>query len=606
MLMKQSHSLIQSRQGFSLVELSLVLVILAGVVAGGMMIGLPMVETSKVKQTNDKIKAIEAAMMVFRKNYNRLPCPSNATLAASSTSFGIEYPAGATNCVGARGPFGSMVEGGVPVRSLSLPDDFANDGWGNRMTFAVDRRFTSASILPAIPTNQTCPGQASILDETGATRTANAVSLIVSHGPNGHGAFPGKGGTTRLNASSANTQEQTNCHCNASGGDAGYSNANYVLRNEFANPANALDTFDDIVVYKTRADFATSTDVIDYYDGPELVVGSDTNPRLTAYNMRCGEFVVSTTSPSPQPTAIVVSLAFSWNNQFVATGTTAGTPLTIYQRSADALTGIALAVQPSNNRVYGVSFSPDDNYLAVATQRATAGSEPGMLTVYQRSGLTFTPLPTTSYSSWAPGTGTTPQESVAGYAVDWLYDSSALALARDQGDRMSLYTRRGDYFTQLTNPTTFPTAQTVAIGYSPDGSFMATATAGSAATPQVIVYQRSGTSYTVLHTYTTTTSGSVPYMAWSPNKLYFAYTYGTSGMKLYKINGTTFTDITANITPAPSNPWGIAFSRDSRYLAIADAASASNVKIYSRNGDNFVGLSVANVAGSARSVAFRH
>src|SRR5262245_50399834 len=78
------------REGFSLLELSVVLTVVGLISAGGMMFGMQQVETAKRVQTENKLKVIEDALMAFRTINGRLPCPADVSLAKTHANFGLE------------------------------------------------------------------------------------------------------------------------------------------------------------------------------------------------------------------------------------------------------------------------------------------------------------------------------------------------------------------------------------------------------------------------------------------------------------------------------------------------------------------------------------
>ncbi|MFO0389061.1 MAG: type II secretion system protein [Alphaproteobacteria bacterium] len=250
--------------GFSLLEISVVLIIISTIIGVGVAyLGLS-VEKAQRDTTTQRMQAIQKALLDYRRAFGAIPCPSDITLAVTNTAFGrgnLTTPcdAGTTdpNYNGDMGP--DVWVGGVPVRTLKLPDEYAFDGWGRRFTYAVDQNFTSAMNITGFHlfAVDSDPGTVPIADGNGNTITSNALYAIVSHGPNGHGAFT-RYGTARVNASSSNTYEQQNCGCNAS--------AVYTLYGSFVqgpyttDTADSTDTFDDIVVYGTRRSLRHATE----------------------------------------------------------------------------------------------------------------------------------------------------------------------------------------------------------------------------------------------------------------------------------------------------------------------------------------------------------
>jgi len=251
--------------GFTLIELSIVLVIIALIVGSGLSMGRSAIEAAMVAATNKRMDAIEAALMAYRMANNRLPCPADLTLTESSANFGVEA-ANKGTCTGGTpaanfdaSPFGanvSIAEGAVPVRALNLPDSFAYDGYGNKIAYGVWANATGASAFFSYGVAQNC-GNITVNNSGGGARTSSGLYSLISFGKNRHGAYSAAG--AKISSGSVNANEQTNCHCDASAVDSGYA-ATYVQMDATANPSNSLDSFDDIVRYKERWQMATMGD----------------------------------------------------------------------------------------------------------------------------------------------------------------------------------------------------------------------------------------------------------------------------------------------------------------------------------------------------------
>src|ERR1039458_6830869 len=142
------------RLGFTLLELSVVLLIIAIITGMSVGMGVSVVATARLTATQKKMKAIEEALMQYRTANDRLPCPTDLTIKQGSANYGVE---GATpgTCTGGTpaANYTSVlaVEGGVPTATLGLPADFMYDGWGNRFRYAVDSQLTAKNIFPTTP-----------------------------------------------------------------------------------------------------------------------------------------------------------------------------------------------------------------------------------------------------------------------------------------------------------------------------------------------------------------------------------------------------------------------------------------------------------------------
>ena len=270
--------------GFTLLEMSVVLVLIGLILSMGLVILTASVQSVQFNTTVAEMDAIENALLNFSAANTRIPCPSDLTLTTASADYGLEagadststigvgtgscYSAGAcpgASCMLPKANFSAangQVEGGVPTRALQLPDSYMYDGWGHRFRYAVDPTATATSALPVQQGAAWCGDPITVNDASGAARSTNAIYALISHGANGHGAYTSNG--VALNASSVNPSEQINCHCDNTGASGGYPLTNYqpsgtatglttptyVQMMPTIDTTNALDNFDDIVAYK--------------------------------------------------------------------------------------------------------------------------------------------------------------------------------------------------------------------------------------------------------------------------------------------------------------------------------------------------------------------
>lgn len=135
----------------------------------------------------------------------RLPCPANPTIATGSANAGI------ADC--------TITSGVVPWVTLGTSE---TDAWGRRFSYSVSSTFTTSFTL-------TSTGTINIKNKTGGSNIAeNVPAAIISHGPNGRGAYTPAG--TQI-ATSSDTDEDNNSN-----------GAPFVSHD--LNP-----TFDDLVIW---------------------------------------------------------------------------------------------------------------------------------------------------------------------------------------------------------------------------------------------------------------------------------------------------------------------------------------------------------------------
>ena len=263
--MRMAKSCICKKRGFSLLEMSVVLLIVSLLAGGTAALLSASLQTQQLKETHAKMQMIQKALLDYRRAYHRLPCPADVTKDINTTFlnyFGVEGGSGSGNCASGI-PAANFVDAGtnyyegmVPTKTLRLPDEVAFDGWGRRIMYAVDKRFATAVAnepFKTIAITDTTT-RMTVNSAAGAALTTQAVYVLISFGPNGHGAYPraGVAVTARISFTSSNTDEQNNCDCNSSATSNANIDAIFVLKPAPLSTPICYDVFDDILVSPTR------------------------------------------------------------------------------------------------------------------------------------------------------------------------------------------------------------------------------------------------------------------------------------------------------------------------------------------------------------------
>lgn len=255
--------------GFTLVELVVSMMIVALMLGGIMTIENQRFRVAQRDELARKFDAIGAALYNYRLRNNKLPCPGDASKARTSSQFGLAADAaegacnaGATYSSNINNSDNTVFGGNVPVRSLGLPDDMAYDPWGNAFTYYVAKKANiSTNLTGEYGTFGVADdGKLEVQDEYGNTLSDNIFVVVLSHGPNGHGAYNVAG--VRVNAGSTNTAELENCQCTAAAvasPDAAVLN----IRMQRTLPTSSTDftkNFDDTGRFYNLAYFYTYTE----------------------------------------------------------------------------------------------------------------------------------------------------------------------------------------------------------------------------------------------------------------------------------------------------------------------------------------------------------
>lgn len=252
--------------GFSLVELSVVLAIIALVVGMSLSAGSMQLDIARFNGTKQKLETVRTALNLFQKKMGRYPCPAEPQLAPSHANYGVEYNSG--SCTAAC-PLGGLscgtnaVIGMVPFKALRLPESLASDSWDYRLTYAVDKSHTASSEYEL--------GTLPIQDAAGNEITASpvlgdAIFVLLSHGMDRNG---GNGPTGTLKACGATAKDIENCD-----GDDTFMDA------MFNNGTVAVQYFDDLIAWQVQEN----------YEPPEEEEEEESTPTLATVAGRARHF----------------------------------------------------------------------------------------------------------------------------------------------------------------------------------------------------------------------------------------------------------------------------------------------------------------------------
>ncbi len=293
--------------GFTILELSVVLLIIALITSMGVYAGLGALESARRASTENKLTEIEKALMAFRTRYNRLPCPTAISITSSTNaSYGLESFVNTTVCGGTRvGDY--AVRGFVPTRALGLPDEFMYDGWGTKFAYTVDRNAAATDAFKYIRPYESCG--VGVLDANLRTRsglnantssivnastnsatpavpvrdTQGAIYALLSYGSTGHGGYQFDS-TATVDAdltATAVTLATTGSNSNR-----------FYVQADVTDTADLSVFYDYIVRFKKRSDLMTPDDLINFknYNGPQLAtIDQDGSPdSVKLYRNHCG------------------------------------------------------------------------------------------------------------------------------------------------------------------------------------------------------------------------------------------------------------------------------------------------------------------------------
>ncbi len=278
--------------GFSLLELSIVVTIVAVVAATTLNVVANKTAVKKSLKTRDKMEIIAKAIKVYADANNKIPCPAQMGVLLSDAVFGAE----SCTTVLATSSFGNIISGTVPVLTLGLPTDFMFDEWGRRISYIMDKdmntvsNWQSTSLQPNIDikfinssgTATSILYRSPTLSEVGNTITSCidgttitvgsteynrqipicATFVLISHGQNGSYAIDSKGGTSLItSAAIIGNQEKENVDVTSAGSNITFDNifidksvASAISSSSSSSGSSTYNAsyFDDILVYRTK------------------------------------------------------------------------------------------------------------------------------------------------------------------------------------------------------------------------------------------------------------------------------------------------------------------------------------------------------------------
>ena len=200
---KKHHRRTNGSQGFTLIEMAIVLIILTLVVGGALVPLGAQIEQRQRAETQKTLDEIKEALIGYTLANNALPCPSRVNAAGIPDGYAIPNSDPTTppnpNIVCGHDttrPYPQILTGYIPWVTLGVNN---HDAWGNLIRYAVDIKFTPTPPpplpypLPATPFSLTTAGNITIQSRNtaGALTTISTTipAAVLSLGKNGYGAL---------------------------------------------------------------------------------------------------------------------------------------------------------------------------------------------------------------------------------------------------------------------------------------------------------------------------------------------------------------------------------------------------------------------------------
>lgn len=213
-----SKVILSRMRGFTLIEISIVLVVIGLLLSGGLVALAPVLENAKRTETENTLTKVEDAILLYTIQNSCLPCPANGTIATGTANAGQSETNGpayyttqcaddtATNC---RADDGNNV---VPWVTLGLSEADAIDAWGNRLYYAITPALGLAASMDRAGTTYPA-GTLDIGDLADAADPSDniftdAAYVMFSFGPDGSDARASQSGALRTDRYNSPDQDE--------------------------------------------------------------------------------------------------------------------------------------------------------------------------------------------------------------------------------------------------------------------------------------------------------------------------------------------------------------------------------------------------------------
>ncbi len=192
-------------RGFTLVEVAILVVIVGLISVGGLTIVGAIFDSRRSQTTGERLDLIEQALQSYVEEFSCLPCPTDGSLSSTGAdnNFGRSFDTGGLvggNCTATAC---RLIDAVVPWRTLGLSEEFATDGWGDRIRYyvGVGTPCTAAAGLQDTAGMDRCgttypTGNVTVNDNDSATTITNAAYVLVSSGPDKSLALTSSTGVT--------------------------------------------------------------------------------------------------------------------------------------------------------------------------------------------------------------------------------------------------------------------------------------------------------------------------------------------------------------------------------------------------------------------------
>ncbi|NET71233.1 MAG: hypothetical protein F6K62_09995 [Sphaerospermopsis sp. SIO1G2] len=214
---------IHAKEGFSLIELSIIITVFALLLTSMLQVNNVAVEVEAITVTEGRLDKIERALMYYYASEGHLPCPASRSARPDNAAYGVSTDCNAAAPAGTVDVGGSSDEyrirmGALPSRTIGLRDDEGVDGWSNKFSYVIIRELG----IGQTEYDNYAPTQTSDyfqvtdpLDTYGDDPSEIVAYVVFSHGVDKRGAFARNGAAGLNCGSTADASDAENCDIDA-------------------------------------------------------------------------------------------------------------------------------------------------------------------------------------------------------------------------------------------------------------------------------------------------------------------------------------------------------------------------------------------------------
>jgi prepilin-type N-terminal cleavage/methylation domain-containing protein len=265
--------------GFSLIELSIALLVIGLFVSVGVQFVNKELAQKAFDDTINRSQTIKAAIEAYYFDNGYYPWPANPTLTEGNPNYGKQDPARPVTAAPTE-----TVQGAVPFVDLKIGIKDTLDGWGNKFTYAVSRSQTPFGSPAPMPEDGVITVTALDLNTGTQGEVPDVHWVLVSHGRLGLGAYTTAGVRIPCPAAAAGI-ERDNCNDDAHF----YMSGEADMSAEYRSLVAGTGYIDDYTLYR-------DTVFVRYWINPLNAPGGENN----AVNV-VGALGIKTLTPGQKP-----------------------------------------------------------------------------------------------------------------------------------------------------------------------------------------------------------------------------------------------------------------------------------------------------------------